>query len=98
MVLGSEIRDPEQNLFRIPDPGFRSQKGTGSWIRIRNTDFFIPKIVTKLSEIWAWDPRSEIRDSRSYIRDPESEIRDPGSRSGIRGPGPRYPGKAPLQR
>jgi hypothetical protein len=34
---GSEIRDPEKNLFRvpnsgsrIPDPRFRGQKGTGS--------------------------------------------------------------------
>jgi hypothetical protein len=35
MGLGSEIRDPEKNLFRIPDPG---QKSTGSRIRIRNTD------------------------------------------------------------
>jgi hypothetical protein len=36
---GSEIRDPGsgKNLFRIPDPGFRVQKGTGSRIRIRNT-------------------------------------------------------------
>ena len=23
MVLGSEIRDPEKNLFRIPDPGVK---------------------------------------------------------------------------
>jgi hypothetical protein len=28
------------NLFRIPDPGSRGQKGTGSRIRIRNTDFY----------------------------------------------------------
>jgi hypothetical protein len=33
----SGIRDPEKNLFRIPDPGSRGQKGTGSRIRIRNT-------------------------------------------------------------
>jgi hypothetical protein len=26
-----------KNLFRIPDPGSRGQKGTGSRIRIRNT-------------------------------------------------------------
>ncbi len=33
------IRDPRsrKNLFRIPDPGSRGQKGTGSRIRIRNT-------------------------------------------------------------
>jgi ribosomal protein L19 len=31
---GSEIR---KNLFRIPDPRSRGQKGTGSRIRIRNT-------------------------------------------------------------
>ncbi len=37
MALGSGIRDPGsgKNLFRIPDPGI---KGTGSRIRIRNTD------------------------------------------------------------
>ncbi len=36
---GSEIRDPGsgKNLFRIPNPGSRGQKGTGSLIRIRNT-------------------------------------------------------------
>ncbi len=40
MGLGSGIRDPGsgKNLFRIPDPGSRGQKGTGSRIRIRNTD------------------------------------------------------------
>jgi hypothetical protein len=39
MGLGSGIRDPGsgQNLFWIPDPGSRGQKGTGS--RIRNTSF-----------------------------------------------------------
>jgi hypothetical protein len=37
---GSWIRDPGsgKNLFRIPDPGSRGQKGTGSRIRIRNTE------------------------------------------------------------
>ncbi len=40
MVLGSGIRDPGsgKNLFRIPDPESRGQKGTGSRIRIRNTE------------------------------------------------------------
>jgi hypothetical protein len=39
MDLGSGIRDPGsgKNLFWIPDPGSRGQKGTGSRIRIRNT-------------------------------------------------------------
>ncbi len=37
MGLGSEIRDPEKNLSRIRVQG---QKGTGSRIRIRNTDLF----------------------------------------------------------
>jgi hypothetical protein len=34
MCLGSGIRDPGsgKNLFRIPDPGSRGQKGTGSGI------------------------------------------------------------------
>ncbi len=26
MGLGSEIRDPEKNLFRIPDPGLGSKR------------------------------------------------------------------------
>jgi hypothetical protein len=30
-----------KNLFRIPDPGSRGQKGTGSRIRISNTDYKI---------------------------------------------------------
>jgi hypothetical protein len=40
---GSGIRDPGsgKNLFRIPDPGSRGQKGTGSRIRIRNTGFHL---------------------------------------------------------
>jgi hypothetical protein len=35
----SGIRDPGsgKNLFRIPDPGSRGQKGTRSRIQIRNT-------------------------------------------------------------
>ncbi len=36
---GSEVRDQEKNIFRIPDLGSRGQKGTGSRIRIRNTDY-----------------------------------------------------------
>jgi hypothetical protein len=41
MVLGSEIRDPEKTYSgsRIRDPGSRGQKGTGSRIRIRNTEW-----------------------------------------------------------
>jgi hypothetical protein len=46
MGLGSGIRDPGsgKNLFRIPDPGSRGQKGTGSRIRIRNTAW--------MNELW----------------------------------------------
>jgi hypothetical protein len=36
MGWGSGIRDPGKPL---PDPGSRGQKGAGSQIRIRNTDF-----------------------------------------------------------
>jgi hypothetical protein len=44
-----------------------------------NLSIFNPKNVTKLSDIWAWDPVSEIRDPGSDIRDPEKElIPDPG--------------------
>ena len=40
MGLGSGIRDPRSGIRKkpIPDPGSKSQKGTGSRIRIRNTD------------------------------------------------------------
>jgi hypothetical protein len=57
---GSGIPDPGsgKNLFRIPDPGSRGQKGTdpGSRIRIRNTvfnrgDFFIFFIFCTLSTL-----------------------------------------------
>ncbi len=41
----------------------------------RITELFTQKIVTKLSTIWVWDPRSEIRDPRSETRDPGYEIR-----------------------
>ncbi len=36
---GSRIRipDPDPGFLPISDPGSRNQKGTGSWIRIRNT-------------------------------------------------------------
>jgi hypothetical protein len=38
--FGFGIRDPRSRIRKnpIPDPGSRSQKGTGSWIRIRNTE------------------------------------------------------------
>jgi hypothetical protein len=46
MGLGSGIRDPEsgKNLFQIPD---RSQKGTRSRIRIRNTGYRTVPVPTK---------------------------------------------------
>jgi hypothetical protein len=34
-----------KNLFWIPDPGSRSQKGPGSRIRIRNTAFYPSRIL-----------------------------------------------------
>jgi hypothetical protein len=39
MGLGSEIRDPEKNLFRIqdPGPGVKKAPDPGSQIRICNT-------------------------------------------------------------
>jgi hypothetical protein len=45
----------------------------------RIVEVFTQKIFNMLSNIWVWDPGSEIRDPRSGIRDPGSEIRDPGS-------------------
>ncbi len=35
------IPDPDPDFIPIPDPGSRGQKGTGSRIRIRNTDVII---------------------------------------------------------
>jgi hypothetical protein len=49
-------------------------------------ELFTPKIVTKLSKIWVWDPGSEIRDPGSEkkpIPDPGPGVKkapDPGSR------------------
>jgi hypothetical protein len=47
---------------------------------------FLPKNCVKLSNIWVWDPGSEIRDPRSGIR--KKTIPDPGSR-GQKGIGSR---------
>jgi hypothetical protein len=43
----------------------------------RIMELFTQKIVTKLSKIWVWDPRSGIR-KKTYSG---SQIPDPGSRS-----------------
>jgi hypothetical protein len=40
ILSGLFIPDPDPGFLPIPDPGSRGQKGTGSWIRIRNTDLF----------------------------------------------------------
>ncbi len=42
-IYGFRIRDPGSGIRKkpIPDPRSRGQKGTGSRIRIRNTDYFI---------------------------------------------------------
>jgi hypothetical protein len=37
----------------------------------RIIELFTQKIVTKLSKIWIWDQKSEIRDQKSEIRDQE---------------------------
>ena len=39
--LATAVPDPDSDFLPIPDPGLgsRGQKGTGSWIRIRNTGF-----------------------------------------------------------
>jgi hypothetical protein len=42
----------------------------------RKMELFTQKIVTKLSKIWIWDPRSGILDPRSGIR--RKPIPDPG--------------------
>ena len=34
----SQIPDPDPDFLPIPDPGSWGKKGTGSWIRIRNTE------------------------------------------------------------
>jgi hypothetical protein len=47
------VWDPRSGIRKksIPDPGSRGQKGTGSRIRIRNTDFdiFFPRQLSTLS-------------------------------------------------
>jgi hypothetical protein len=58
----------------------------------RIIELFTPKIVTKLSKIWVWDPGSKIRDpektySGSGIPDPGvKKASDPGSGSASLGP------------
>jgi hypothetical protein len=52
----------------------------------RIKEFFTQKIVIKLSKIWVWDPRSEIRDpEKTYLfRIPDPGVKkapDPGSGS-----------------
>jgi hypothetical protein len=46
-------------------------------------ELFTPKIVTKLSKIWVWDPGSEIRDpEKNLFRIPDPGVKkapDPGS-------------------
>jgi hypothetical protein len=52
----------------------------------RILELFTPKIVSKFSKIWVWDPGSEIRDPGCWIR--KKPIPDPGSR-GQKGTGSR---------
>jgi hypothetical protein len=40
VYTGSEFISSQIRIFYIPDPGSRGQKGTGSRIKIRNTDFW----------------------------------------------------------
>jgi len=48
----------------------------------RILELFIPKIVTKLSNIWVRDPGSEIRDpEKTYSGIRKKPIPDPGSMS-----------------
>jgi hypothetical protein len=48
-------------------------------------ELFTQKIVSKLSKIWVWDPRSEIRDpEKNLFRIPDPGVKkasDPGSGS-----------------
>jgi hypothetical protein len=45
---GSRIRMLTYYPSGITDPGSRSQKGTGSRIRIHNTDYYEQKLLTKI--------------------------------------------------
>ncbi len=47
---GFGIRDPEKNLFRIPDPGVKKAPDPGSRIRIRNTGQYL-KILSKIPDL-----------------------------------------------
>jgi hypothetical protein len=44
----SRIPDPDADFLPIPDPGSRGQKGTGSRIRIRNTENIYELICRKI--------------------------------------------------
>jgi hypothetical protein len=43
---GLFIPDPDPDYLPIPDSGSRGEKGTGSRIRIRNTEFLFPSLKT----------------------------------------------------
>ncbi len=45
---GLFIPDPDPDFLHIPDPGSRGQKGTGSWIRIRNNAIFFSRMVPRV--------------------------------------------------
>jgi hypothetical protein len=45
----------------------------------RNIELFTQTIVTKISNIWVWDPGSEIQDPGSEIQDPGFGKTDSGS-------------------
>jgi hypothetical protein len=57
----------------------------------RIIELFTQKIVTKLSKIWVWDPRSGVRKHLFRILDPGvKKAPDPGFRIRIRNTGLTY--------
>jgi hypothetical protein len=49
------ITDLDLDFLPIPDPGSRGQTGTGSWIRIRNTELIYFDFRFILSFSFAWN-------------------------------------------
>jgi hypothetical protein len=86
------IPDPDADFLPILGLGSRGQKGTGSWIRIRNTGLFLlsssvadPGCLSQIPDpgsriLIFTHPGSRISDPGSRIPDLGSRISDPGSR------------------
>jgi hypothetical protein len=69
MDLGSQIRDPEKP---IPYPGSMGQKGTGSRIRIRKTDYVL-YLRSSVSDPHHFDADSDPDPACHFDADPDTD-------------------------